>query len=172
MCCMCCAWFGGSGGLLFPLPAGRMRAYSLCFPAVAAQVWAGQSSGTDMTLLALCHPWLSACPPDWIVLCSGDPFSPPSISIGCRHSIPMERGWEQEGWGQQQVWLRGLSLAKGAHTCSLEQNHSIQLGPVFLCLPKQHSLSPCVCLSLSSHPSTLIPCACMSCFLTGVSKML
>lgn len=157
MCCMCCAWFGGSGGLLFPLPAGRMCAYSLCFPAVAAQVWAGQSSGTDMTLLALCHPWLSACPPDWILLCSGDPFSPPSISIGCRHSIPMERGWEQEGWGQQQVWLRGLSLAKGAHVQSgAEPQHTI--GTCFPLSPKAAFLEH-LCLSVlilpPQHPHSL-----------------
>lgn len=131
MCPMSHAWFGGSGGLLFPLPAGRMCAYSFCFPAVAAQVWAGQSSGTHMTLLALCPAWLSLFVSQTGSCCAQEIPSPlpPSLSIrslplaspstGCRHSFPMGMGLGAGGTGP------AAGLAEGSLTASpLPRDHT------------------------------------------------
>lgn len=168
MCCMSCAWFGVSGGLLFPLPAGRMHAYSLCFPAVAAQVWAGQSSGTHMTLLALCPPWLSVCSPDWILLCSGDPFSLPSLSIcslplpspsiGCRHSIPIGRGLGAGGTGPAASLAEGSLSCQGSTHVQSGAEPQCTIGTCFPLSPKAAFLEH-LCLSVlilpPQHPHSL-----------------
>lgn len=163
MCPMSHAWFGGSGGLLFPLPAGRMCAYSFCFPAVAAQVWAGQSSGTHMTLLALCPAWLSLFVSQTGSCCAQEIPSPlpPSLSIrslplaspstGCRHSFPMGMGLGAGGTGPAAGLAEG-SLTAGPlprdHTRAVwSRTRASQWDLFSFCLPKPLSLSTCVCLS-------------------------
>lgn len=124
----CMVW--GIRGLLFSLPAGSMCAYSLCFPAVAAQVWAGQSSGTHVTLLALCPPWLSLFVPQTGSCCAWEipsplPPCPSAASPGIsqhwvRAQLPhgdgtgsrRDRASSRFGWGVPHC----QSLAKGAHT--------------------------------------------------------
>lgn len=161
--CAACLMHGlGNQGATFLLACREHVCLFLVLPSCGCsglgRAELGDSCDTAGTLPTLAQP---VCPPDWILLCLGDPFSPPSLSIcslprhlpalGAGTASPWGWDWEQEGQGQQQVWLGGPSLpvpCQGStHTCSLEKNQSIQVGPVFLHLPKQHSLSTCACLS-------------------------
>lgn len=162
----------GIRGLLFPLPAGRMCAYSFCFPIMAAQVWAGRISGTCMMLLALCPPWLSLFVPQTGSCCAWEIPSPlpscPSAAspwhlpaLGAGTASPWGWGWEQEGQGQQQVWLGGPSLPVpcqgNTHVQSGEEPEHPR-GTCFPSSPKAAHLSV-QCLSVlilpPQHPHSL-----------------
>lgn len=167
----CMVW--GIGGLLLPLPAGSMCAYSLYFPAVAAQVWAGQSLGTRVTLLALCPPWLGLFVPQTGSCCAWEIPSPlppcpsaaspwhlPALGVGT--ASPWGWDWEQEGQAQQQVWLGGSLTAsplprKHTHMQSGEEPEHPS-GTCFPSSPKAAFLEH-VCLSVlilpAQHPHSL-----------------
>lgn len=116
MCCMYHAWFGGSGGLLFLLPAGGCVLIP-CASQLWLLRWAGQGSAWGLTW----HCWLfdhpaSAClfprllrdpssPPSWSV-CSLPLASP---STGCGHSFPMGMQLGARGTGPA-AGLAGGSL--------------------------------------------------------------
>lgn len=157
----CMVW--GIRGADFPLACGEDVCLFLLLPSRGCsglgRAELGDSHDTAGTLPSLAQP---VCLPDWILLCPGDPFSSPSLPVHPQPPPGISQHWVQaqlphgDGAGSRRdrassKFGRGVphsrSLAKGPHTCSLEQNQSIQVGPVFLCLPKPLSLSTCVCLS-------------------------